>query len=251
MKKAGFTLAEVLIVLVILGVIASMTVPSLMSNSNQTVYITGAQKAYSTLNNAIQMASIERGVSPTGINGASDYYNKMFKGILKIAKTFNGSNGIALQTQDGMIYYFHYLNNTCQDMPDNPYSVSDTQGAPACGIVIVDVDGDKKGSNRVTSTNVKESIEDQFVFFLYRNGVATGNYPTGYILKHDYATDVSSAVSFTANQTDSESKPIPDTSDENNKYGENKAYSFTVSTYAGSSGYDSVVGTTGNSSSSQ
>ena len=33
MKKLGFTLAEVLITLVIIGVIAAMTVPTLMNNT--------------------------------------------------------------------------------------------------------------------------------------------------------------------------------------------------------------------------
>ena len=45
----GFTLAEVLITLVIIGVIASMTIPTLMNKTNKQEYVSRLKKAYSTL----------------------------------------------------------------------------------------------------------------------------------------------------------------------------------------------------------
>lgn len=201
MKKAGFTLAEVLIVLVILGVIASMTVPSLMSNSNQTVYITGAQKAYSTLNNAIQMASINDGATPadmTEISTAADMAEKVFAKNLKISRKISDT---AYQTQDGFIYYIYSIlsptgtnvTTRCSDVPEDPIDVNaDT----ACALLVVDTNGDIKTPNAITNSNLKSEIQDRFLFFVYKNGVAGGYYPIGAILRNDFATS-SSATNYT------------------------------------------------------
>ncbi len=50
MKKEAFTLAEVLITLGIIGVVAAMTIPTLISNTNGAQFKTGFKKALSTLN---------------------------------------------------------------------------------------------------------------------------------------------------------------------------------------------------------
>ena len=54
-RKKGFTLAETLITLSIIGVIAAVTVPTLMSNTNKAQYVTGLKKAYNQLQNAVRM----------------------------------------------------------------------------------------------------------------------------------------------------------------------------------------------------
>ena len=53
MKKA-FTLAEVLITLMIIGIVAALTIPSVISNYQQQEFKTGLKKAVSVLNEAIQ-----------------------------------------------------------------------------------------------------------------------------------------------------------------------------------------------------
>lgn len=55
MRKLGFTLAEVLITLGIIGVIATLTMPTLMSNTAEREYSTALKKAVSALTEAIQM----------------------------------------------------------------------------------------------------------------------------------------------------------------------------------------------------
>ena len=57
MKKNGFTLAEVLITLAIIGVVATMTLPALMSNTGEQQAKTGLKKAINTLTEAGQMNS--------------------------------------------------------------------------------------------------------------------------------------------------------------------------------------------------
>ena len=55
MKKNGFTLAEVLITLAIIGVVATLTLPSLISNTQEQQAVTGFRKAMNTLNEVAQM----------------------------------------------------------------------------------------------------------------------------------------------------------------------------------------------------
>ena len=63
MKKA-FTLAEVLITLAIIGVVAALTIPSVISNSQQQEFKTGLRKAVSVLNQAITMNMALDGETP-------------------------------------------------------------------------------------------------------------------------------------------------------------------------------------------
>ena len=60
-KKMAFTLAEVLITLGIIGVVAAMTIPTLIENHRKEVVGTRLKKFYSTFNQAIQMSVAENG----------------------------------------------------------------------------------------------------------------------------------------------------------------------------------------------
>ena len=63
MKKNGFTLAEVLITLAIIGVVATMTLPALMNNTQEQQAITGFKKGINTLTEAIQLSMAVDGFS--------------------------------------------------------------------------------------------------------------------------------------------------------------------------------------------
>ena len=60
-KKAAFTLAEVLITLGIIGVVAAMTIPTLIANYQEKQIVSQLSKAFQTLSNAYQMMQIEYG----------------------------------------------------------------------------------------------------------------------------------------------------------------------------------------------
>ena len=63
-RLRGFTLAEVLITLAIIGVVAAIAIPSVISNSQQQEFKTGLRKAVSVLNSAITMNMALDGESP-------------------------------------------------------------------------------------------------------------------------------------------------------------------------------------------
>lgn len=61
-NNKGFTLAEVLITLVIIGVIAAMTIPTLINKTNNQDFVGKFKKNYSVISNAINAAQSENGL---------------------------------------------------------------------------------------------------------------------------------------------------------------------------------------------
>lgn len=77
--KAGFTLAEVLITLSIIGVVAAMTLPTLITNVQEKTTVSKVKKFYNTVENAYQRMIQDYGTIDTwGLMGSgdSDYYLK-------------------------------------------------------------------------------------------------------------------------------------------------------------------------------
>lgn len=72
-KFQGFTLAEVLITLGIIGVVAAMTMPTLINNYQEKVIITKLKKSYSTMQQAYLLAVNEKGPIETwGLANSND-----------------------------------------------------------------------------------------------------------------------------------------------------------------------------------
>ncbi|MBR6163646.1 type II secretion system protein [bacterium] len=88
-EASAFTLAEVLITLVIIGVIAAITVPTLMNKTNNQEYVSKLKKAYSTLSQATNLIIAEEGTPRADKGGwakdADNVYN-LYKKHLNNAK---------------------------------------------------------------------------------------------------------------------------------------------------------------------
>ena len=65
LSKYAFTLAEVLVTLGIIGVVAALTMPSLIQNHNKQIIETRLKKFYSTINQAILMAEQDKNIMRT------------------------------------------------------------------------------------------------------------------------------------------------------------------------------------------
>jgi Tfp pilus assembly protein FimT len=83
LRKIAFTLAEVLIVLGIVGLIAEITIPNLVDSINETQLYVGARKAYSTLSQAVVMleADPNRSMDSTDKNTIRDSFLYVFKKV--------------------------------------------------------------------------------------------------------------------------------------------------------------------------
>ena len=79
MKKLGFTLAEDLITMVIIGVIAAMTVPTLMNNTNGQEFRSALKKAVSGVNQALTLNYALTGESAADASSSSEMISKIFK----------------------------------------------------------------------------------------------------------------------------------------------------------------------------
>ena len=75
MKKA-FTLAEVLITIAIIGIVAALTIPSVIANAQQQEFKTGLKKAVSVLNEAIQVNIAQDGETPYETKDLFDYMKR-------------------------------------------------------------------------------------------------------------------------------------------------------------------------------
>ena len=122
LKRPAFTLAEVLITLGIIGVVAAMTIPTLMANHRKKVVETKLEKIYSVMNQAINLTNAEygdvtnwiidcgRSDSPTcSINEVENWFNSTIGKhleTLKIGKIKNKTNTydiLLIYLKDGSI----------------------------------------------------------------------------------------------------------------------------------------------------
>ena len=60
-KKQGFTLAEILITLTVIGVVAALTIPTLLQNTNQAELKAGLKRTYADLSQATNMIVNDKG----------------------------------------------------------------------------------------------------------------------------------------------------------------------------------------------
>ena len=164
-RLIGFTLAEVLITLAIIGVVAALSIPAVISNSQQQEYKTGLRKAVSVLNSAITMNMALEGESPYDNSNLMGYLMKhmsIMRSTSELYQDFavfgainaDGSNArvynAAFYTTDGMRYEFRTggylsLGLYLHENPDievcstsvvnytNGYGDGDTQNATMCG----------------------------------------------------------------------------------------------------------------------
>lgn len=108
-KKIGFTLAEVLITLGIIGVVAAMTIPTLIANTNSARFRSKFKKTISTLSQAARMSQEQydfdfAGVDSTcGSNGKTQNPENvhticaMLNGTLTGATFYNTASDIKIQ----------------------------------------------------------------------------------------------------------------------------------------------------------
>jgi len=124
---AGFTLAEVLITLAIIGVVAALTIPSVISNSQQQEFKTGLRKAVSVLNSAITMNMALDGESPYDNANLFAYLQKHMS-VLESTLNLNGKyttmsdyggayTNAAFYTTDGMRFEFRADNVRMNSIP--------------------------------------------------------------------------------------------------------------------------------------
>jgi len=194
--KKAFTLAEVMITLLIIGIIASLTIPGLINSTNKAEYVTKLKKEYSVLNQAFNLIALDAGGSivnddniSSSIGGATTAANAMntFATKLNIVKncgsgmgcwydsplkyldgsvwvaaldtSFNGQSGKAILA-DGAMMRVTINANSCAGA--GQFSVDSPLYGSTCGIIFIDVNG-ASGPNQMG--------RDYFQFSITKYGI--------------------------------------------------------------------------------
>lgn len=120
-KRNAFTLAEVLITLGIIGIIAAMTLPNLVADYKQKEMIVRAQKVYNTLNQALRLSVAKNGdVSGWSYDLEKDtpgYVAKYWEPYFLAVGGFKSSGyspGLPFTTPNGQPYGFGTADGTGQ-----------------------------------------------------------------------------------------------------------------------------------------
>ena len=166
MKKNGFTLAEVLITLAIIGVVATLTLPALMTNVGEQQYKTALKKALNTLSEAGQMSQAMDGFDYSSFTTSTvggdmeDEHGNVVQSLYSLLQRRTNMASFA----DGSTHKVaesNYSNNQVVYFRDgtsiifNPSATSGTQGQPNGFAAIIDING-KKGPNLVSNCAGKD-----------------------------------------------------------------------------------------------
>ena len=171
MKKA-FTLAEVLLVLAIIGVIAALTVPNLVTSNMDKKYVALAKKAQTTLQQAIDT---KMGDAALGTNRMNMHLLRWLAntqgnvpGVLRVSNSNpTNANFTSILTTDGILYRTITEANSCTN--DDPcYIAVDLDGAG--GITNSEV-----GNTEVVDGADDITARDVVVFECRRNFIAPAN----------------------------------------------------------------------------
>lgn len=171
-KYLAFSLAEVLVTMAIIGIVAAMTIPSLIEVNQQIEAESAARSAYSTISNAINGILAENQMSElNGICNNSDnicFKNYMLdkleyikdcgsniSGCWTTYHYYDGTtasvSGAAIQLNNGMYVLFEWLDKSCNASNND-----------RCGRISVDANG-PKGPNKFG--------KDTYVFHVWQNSV--------------------------------------------------------------------------------
>lgn len=172
----AFTLAEVLITLGIIGVVASLTVPILINNINDAQTKSGVKEAYSILSQAMTNAYRENGNTITGLASNHSTFKDIFKPYLSYIKDCSSnaitdgcwitqnykdatpwvavetSQNAGLILKNGMLLYFRLHSSNCLYTDGNSINWR-------CGFIEVDING-FKGPNRTGMDTFPFSLQD-------------------------------------------------------------------------------------------
>ena len=146
-KKSAFTLAEVLLVLAIIGVIAAVTIPAIMQQSSEKKFAALAKKTFSTLQNAVNLKIASSPVGPGDLQ--MSLFEWLLDGEDDDAHTIKASkvstDSMTIQTPDGVI--LRALDKCTQ---------ASTRTAPLGRSCNIYIEVDLNGSDPPTKTTVDD-----------------------------------------------------------------------------------------------
>lgn len=147
-KRFGFTLAEVLITLGIIGVVAAMTIPTLMNNTGQQEFRTGFKKMISVLNQAVTMnyalESVDFSVSyDTGTATTMTSLYTMFNNRMNVSRIVDGATITGMTGPVATNYTLFFNDGMAISWPKTAKQCENFGLGTPCK-ALVDINGPKK-----------------------------------------------------------------------------------------------------------
>lgn len=163
MQKHAFTLAEALITLGIIGVVAAMTLPSLVNRTRQKELETSFQKQYSLLQQAVMKIKYEDNLPIERTSYQGTFKSRLAKEYkaTKDCGSINKNTGCVLKDEDSTFSYYKTLTGktlTPYYFDDGGFITIDgatffveqgSQSSDTGYIISVDINGYKKQPNRM------------------------------------------------------------------------------------------------------
>jgi len=163
-SRKGFTLAEVLVTLAIIGVVAALTIPTLISSTNASKFTTALKKNLSTLNSVVQtnLANNDMAANDASIVDATDLAAWFVAGdATAVAGTDAPTNLNVLRwvaadptsawLTDGTRLTFYKTTGVTGGCIDDTADAFTPTGVAEICYVIVDTNGDKKPNSIATA----------------------------------------------------------------------------------------------------
>ena len=171
MKKNGFTLAEVLITLAIIGVVAMMTLPALINNTGEQQYKTGLKKGINTLTEAANMNLAVDGwdFSSLSTTAHDDDKQSLYTLLTKRTAVDYAKTGTASHDDGGAVVTTNctvYLRDGSSITFAEDASIGDDRktpqddGLPLGVAVVLDTNG-RKGPNQLSNCSGNVSATEE------------------------------------------------------------------------------------------
>lgn len=202
---AAFTLAEVLIVLGIIGLIADMTLPTLVQSYQDKVVVVKLNETYSVFDQAFKMAVAEKGtpenwginnlqmdvienpdgsqtfsfVNESNINSSRILFNNL-SSYMKLIKTCSPDDDTCIVIKEsgpmkaysgvlanGVSFYVYSRSASCkEDWGSTPMLKN------ICALLHVDLDGNNKGKNKTGADRNSEEYKTLLATFRFHDQAA-------------------------------------------------------------------------------
>ena len=215
-NKLGFTMAEVLITLGVIGVVAAMTIPNVIKHYQQQETVAKLKKVYNIFSNALQMSRLEHGDVETweigsldNLQSSSDFADEYiipYIKILKACKT-NQTNECSYSATNRQNQNIDFSKSTRLFLNDGTVillNIKRTSSLPKVVSIWFDING-KKSPNKygkdvfvfaialdATSDKFKPlgrlnaSGQSQNESDIKNNCITKGNYCSAYIMRNSW-----------------------------------------------------------------
>ena len=163
-RKAAFTMAEVLITLGIIGIVAAMTLPSLIGKYQKKVTVTRLKRTYTVLSQAVQRSIADNG-DPSGW-GLEGFYNTAptDENLQKFIETFSKTYIVPYLAKINKIEFGTFKNLGYKDIKYNGSGFTSEQMLNVKGQLLILNDGTVL-QIRMSTTNygTEEDRDDKFI----------------------------------------------------------------------------------------